>query len=305
MRSVFCTPQYLQSLYLLMHKHIRLTADIDRSGKGVYSPELRDDAQEARERLFGMIQKIPGREAYNVLQQLAELHPDESARPWLRVNMRRKAEMDGDLLPWRSSEVSEFAISLERTPHDHRTLFELACDRLLDLKDDLENGDNSIASILSNVIKETEIRKYIGGWCRDRSNGRYSIPQEEELADAKRPDMRWHGTGFIGPVPAELKLADNWTGPSLLERLQNQLCGDYLRDVHSGCGIFLLVYRGKKKFWKLSGGRRVNFEELVKSLQSHWLEISPSFPNIEDIRVVGIDLTKRNLSPSAPLTQNG
>ncbi len=125
---------------------------------------------------------------------------------------------------------------LERTPGNHRELAELAILRLLDLKDDLEHGDSSIASILKTVTQETEIRKYIGRELREKALERYSIPQEEELADAKRPDLRFHGVGFDAPVPVELKLADKWTGPALFERLENQLCADYLRDNRSSRG---------------------------------------------------------------------
>jgi hypothetical protein len=224
---------------------------------------------------------------------LIEHHPDEQARPWFRVHAKNKAEADGDLQPWKTSEVREFTESLERTPHDHRSLFELACHRLLDLKADLEQGDNSIASILRKIDQETEVRKFIGGWCRDRALGRYSIPQEEELADAKKPDMRWHGKGFDAPVPVELKLADNWSGPDLLERLQNQLCGDYLRDTRSSRGVFALVYRGAKTRWELSGVGSIGFPGLVQALQEHWASIAASYPNVDEVRVIGIDLTVR------------
>lgn len=67
------------------------------------------------------------------------------------------------------------------------------------------------------------------------------------IADAhKRPDARIHTTGVEGPVPIELKIADKWTGAELLERLENQLCGDYLRDDRCSCGINLLINRGEE-----------------------------------------------------------
>lgn len=114
------------------------------------------------------------------------------------------------------------------------------------------------------------------------------------MADAKRPDLRFHSTSFDGPVPIELKLADNWTGPKLLERLEVQLGGDYLRDRRSGCGIFLLVYRGDKTSWELPDGKvRVGFDGLLEVLRSKWDVLSPSRTNIEAIDVMGIDLTQR------------
>lgn len=294
-RDAFQTPQYLKSLYLLMHDHIRSKDDIDRVGKGVYSPGLRDHAQEARERLFNLLIQIPGKEAYLALEEISRIHPEESARSWFVLHAKTKAEQDADIEPWVPSQVREFQDKLERTPAHHRELAELATMRLLDLKDDLENGDSSIAQILQKVTHETDMRKYIGHELREKASGRYSISQEDELADAKRPDLRFLGCGFDGPVPVELKLANKvWTGPALFERLENQLCGDYLRDNRSNRGLFVLVYDGVKKGWDIPGSaNRVDFSGLVTALKAHWERISPKFPGVEEITIIGIDLMKR------------
>jgi hypothetical protein len=167
------------------------------------------------------------------------------------------------------------------------------------MKDDLENGDGSVANILI-PCSETEVRNYLGDTLRKDARGRYSIPQEEELADAKRPDLRFLGAGFDGPVPAELKLADNWSGTQLFERLENQLCGDYLRDNRSSRGLFVLVRNGRKKEWHLPvTGRAVGFSGLVNELQRHWGTIANQFPGIDDVSVVGIDLTLRTTARNA------
>ena len=294
-RQAFQTPEYLKSLYLLMHEYIRSEEDIEHTGGEVYSRELRDDAQDARNNLFNVLNKIPGKESFIALIEIANEHPDDAVRPWVKLHAKTRAEQDGDIVSWVPSKVRDFHDKLERTPTNHRELAELAILRLLDLKDDLEQGDSSIASILKKVNQETEIRKYIGKELRDKAQGRYSIPQEEELADAKKPDLRFHGAGFDAPVPVELKLADNWTGPKLFERLENQLCGDYLRDNRSGRGVFVLVYRGESHRWEVPGsGNRLDFEGLTVALQEHWLLISPKYSNVEDIKVIGIDLTKRS-----------
>ena len=139
------------------------------------------------------------------------------------------------------------------------------------------------------------MRKFIGRELREKAHGRYSIPQEEELADAKKPDLRFHGMNFDGPIPVELKLADNWTGPQLFERLENQLCGDYMRDIRSSRGIFVLVYRGEKVGWDVPiNANRVDFAGLIAALENHWCQISTKFSGVVDITVIGIDLTKRS-----------
>jgi len=293
-RAAFQTPQHLKSLYLLMHEHIRRKDDIDRTGEGVFSPGPRDNAQAARERLLALLNQIPGKEAFLALEEISKVYPEESDRPWFLLQAKTKAQQDADIGPLAPSQVRDFHDTLERTPANHRELTELAAMRLLDLKDDLENGDSSIAGILKKVTLETDMRKFIGRELREKASGRYSIPQEEELADAKRPDLRFQGNGFDGPVPVELKLADKWTGPALFERLENQLCGDYLRDNRSDRGLLVLVYSGKKKGWDVPGAsNRVDFAGLVAALQAHWEQISPRFIGVEEITVIGIDLTKR------------
>ena len=294
-REAFKTPRHLKSLYLLMHKYIRRRDDIERAGKGVYTPGLRDNAQDARESLLTLLNEIPGKEAFWALEEISTVHPEEALRSRIARLAKAKAENDADIGAWAPSQVREFQDEMERTPANHGELFELATMRLLDLKDDLENGDSSIAEILQKVTRETEIRKFIGRELRGNASGRYSIPQEEELADAKRLDLGFIGSGFDGSVPVELKLADNWSGPELFKSLESQLCGDYLRDNRSNSGIFVLVYRGEKKGWDVPNAeKRVEFSELVAALQIHWQQISSKFPGIDDIVVVGIDLTKRS-----------
>jgi hypothetical protein len=298
-RQAFHTARHLKSLYLRMHEHIRRQDDIQRAGAGVYSPELRDNAQDARNSLFELLNRIPGKEAFLALVEIAQAHPDHASRPWYTLHSKTKAETDADIEPWSSAQVLDFNKELERTPSNHPELAELAIMRLLDLKDDLENGDSSVAKILRKVSLETEMRTFIGHQLREKAQGRYAIPQEEELADAKRPDLRFHGVGFDGPVPAELKLADKWTGTKLFERLENQLCGDYLRDNRSNRGLFILVYSGGKAGWDIPGApNRVDFAELVNALQRHWETLSPAFPGVENITVIGIDLTKRTGLPA-------
>ncbi len=61
-----------------------------------------------------------------------------------------------------------------------------------------------------------------------------------------------------------------WTGPKLVERLENQLCGEYLRDPRSRRGLFVLVHNGTEKAWTVADGSRVDFDGLVEMLTARW-----------------------------------
>ena len=293
-RDNFKTAGHLKQLYLIMHEYIRADEDIDRTKCGTYSPTLRDDAQDARNRIYSILKEIPGKEAYFALLELSGNHPDESFRSWILKNSIERAETDADLSPWTSEKFIDFNNTYESTPSNHHELFDFTVLRLLDLKDELENGDTSIADILVDVTEETKIRNFIGNWFRENASERYKIPQEEELADSTKPDLRIHGVNFDAPIPIELKLAEKWTGPVLFDRLENQPCKNYLRDNRSNRGIYLLFYLGGRTSWQIPpDNNNVNFDQLIIALNEYWESLSSKYSNIDQIEIIGIDLTKR------------
>lgn len=295
-RTAFRQPRHLEQLYVLLHRHIHRSEDIDRANGEAYSPTLRDRAQSSRDAIFNLLNSISGKEAYLAMTNIAAGEADPHTRRWIAHRARQRAAQDADMAAWIPEQVREFHDEQERTPRNHRELFELAVNHLLDLKDDMENGDTSVAGILLSIESEEVLRNYLAHELEHMSSSRYQIPQEEELADQKRPDIRFHGAGIPGPVPTELKIADKWTGPQLFERFENQLSGDYLRDRRSSRGIFLLVNRGKRRQrWQSPDGTMVDFNGVVSALQAHWELLSPRYPGVEEIRVVGIDLSKRKL----------
>lgn len=296
-RRAYIEPSILGRLYLLMHEHIRRDADIDRADGGVYTPELRDDAQDARDALLSALCEIPGAEAFSALRTVVDAFPD---RPWLGRLLRDRAEADADLDAWKPEDVRDFDQSQLQMPRNHSQLARLVEQRILDLKDELELGDTSLAGILISLNEETKLRQFIGRELREKAGNRYNAVQEEELAGGRggvKPDIRVHGHGFDAPVPVELKFADSWSGPHLVERLENQLCKNYLSDPRSTRGLFIVVTRGRQMNWDLPDGKRVNFDGLVSGLQDHWRDLSHAYPGIENVAVIGIDLTSnRNRS---------
>jgi len=289
------TAEHLKALYVLMHRHIRVNDDIDRAGKGVYSPELRDDAQEARNRLFGLLSEIPGKASYAVIKQLVNDHPDPDYRPWMAKQAYKHAEEDGDLEPWTAEQVCEFDRTQTLKPETYRQLYELTVGRLHDLKNWLERGNDSPYQTWKRAEDETEVRNLIAGWLNQQRHNQYITAQEPELANRQRMDIWLHNTNVQSPVPIELKLLDKgWSGPKLCERLRNQLAGDYLREESAGCGVMLLVWQGTQpeRRWKING-HRMKLDELAGALKCYWQDIADQFPNVEAIDVIVVDLDMR------------
>ena len=291
----FLTPAHLKSLYVLMHRHIQMAEDIDRSGGGAYSPGLRDNAQDARDRLFGLLSEIPGKATYVALAELIQEHPNPSSRLWMAKRARERAEQDGDLEPWTARQISEFGAQLTRTPTSQRQLFDLAVARVTDLKNWLERGNDSPYRIWQKADRENDIRILVAGWLNQNWRNRLTVAQEPELANSQRMDIWLQEQNVPTPVPIELKLLDKrWSGPQLCERLRNQLAGDYLREETGGFGLMLLVWSGDKpgRRWRIDG-RLVSVDGLREAMKRHWASHSHSFPNVEAVEVVVIDLTLR------------
>ncbi len=293
----FRTVKYLKILYVMMHRYIRASEDINRAGKGVYSPELRDDAQDARNRLFNLLSEVRGKETYIALKELIKDHPDPDSRSWMAKVAYKRAEEDGELEPWTAEQVAQFSFDRTRLPTSHRQLFDIGVARLIDLKNWLERGNDSPFRTWQRAAGETEMRNLVAGWLNAHSGNRFTCAQENELSNKQRPDVFLQNSNVTSAVPIELKLLDkNWTGPSLCERLKNQLAGDYLREETAGCGVMLLVWQGpdSARKWQVKG-KRVGVSGLRDALTDYWDSISDNFPNISVIEVIVVDLTLRSL----------
>lgn len=113
-KGAFRTAKHLKHLYHLMHRYICVGDDIDRSGKGVFSPIRRDSAQDGRNALFSMLIEIPGKETHDALLDLARTHAVEEYRPAMRLRAHQRAVSDSDIMPWTNCQMRDFLAKLSQ-----------------------------------------------------------------------------------------------------------------------------------------------------------------------------------------------
>ena len=293
---LFHTSDYLKTLYLMMHQYIRDEDDNVRINGIECTIGLRDYAQSARNILFDLLSKIPGKSSYTAITELIEEHPVPAYQNHFKTLAYRRAEEDSDIEVWSVGQLIEFEESLTMTPATHRQLFELVVHQLHDLKSWLECGNDSPWQIWQRAERETAMRNLIVGWLNQTSQRQFTIVQEAEIANAQRPDIWVQCQSVNSPVPIELKLLEKWSGPELCERLRNQLVGDYLREPSARFGVMLLVWRGTgqtKRRWEINGSR-VELKELARALKHYWNSIADEYPDVDDIAVIVLDLTMRS-----------
>lgn len=281
-------PEHLMRLIKLVYRHVRPSEDIVRTENGA-SPPISRDVQHFRSTLLEKLVSSNDPQADNVFQVLLKADELASEKDWLLHMFEKRTERLADGLPWREMNIREFASEYEIAPRMDYDLFKIACNRLSDIKREIEDSENSARAEVNKEWKETELRSWFQRKLRENSRNRYTIPQEAEIDMGKKPDLRFERAGIDGAVSVELKWSENWTYEQLIERLENQLVGQYLRAHNARYGIFLLGYIGRQSTWKGPGGDKLNFSSLIEAISSHAEMLQKTRPDIEGIKVIGIN----------------
>jgi len=205
----------------------------------------------------------------------------------------KRVERQADSQPWNPEDIPAFARDYETDPKTDLDLYKIACRRLLEIKNNVEKADRSIRFEMHKEYDERKFRIWLASKLQERSRNRYVVPQEEEIDRRERPDLRIERPG-MAPVSIEIKWADNWTISQLLQGLESQLVGQYLRDDHSRYGIYLLGYIGRRNTWERPDkSSRISFEQVLTIINDRAKEILIEQRDVEDIAVISIDFTER------------
>jgi hypothetical protein len=224
-------------------RHVR--REDDNQHDGAYTPNGRDEAEHVRGKLLERFTSIPGRGTVDTLLALREKQEWVHLKERLLIWAERRAAMDGDLKPWHGADVADFEERFDRPIRSSHDLFEVACNRLVNLKREWENDDFSIRGLLRQDERKRALEEPVQLWfARELEKGarnRYTVHREEEVIDGNEPDIRLASERADGPTSIEIKVADSWEFDELMDALEKQLVGKYMRARHSRYGILLLT----------------------------------------------------------------
>jgi hypothetical protein len=293
----YLQPQAIVSFVPFIYRHVRPSSDITHENGEAYSPSERDQAQQFRNALLQRLAKSEHPEALAALKALRDVPELTEHRDWITYLVEQNIMNAADLVPWLPEDIRTFAADFEIDPRNDTDLFQIACWRLQDIRREVERSENSLRTEVHRDWNEAKLRQWFQRKLHARSRGRYTIPQEAEIDQEQKPDLRFEHPRIPSAVPVELKWAENWTAAQLLERLENQLVGQYLRAHNIRYGIYLLGYIGKQQQWHHpSEQRMVSFDELVRIIEQKASELVRSRDDVADVRVVPIDFTVRQCS---------
>lgn len=282
----------LERLMLLAYRIVRIEEDRDRANKGVYSPDERDEAQEARSAAFKALVSMPGAATFQAILRLIDTPEFPIPASRLRALAYDRAAEDAEHTAWAAGEARQVEERFERPPVTDRELQLVALQRLEDLQHDLIHGDFQQGTTLSALPNEPAVQTWMADRLWHLRANAYSVAREAHVADEKEPDLRFAAKASDATVAVEIKVAESWTLKDLEDALVVQLCGQYLRAQGGRYGILLLVHQvPRPKGWELPDGTYLDFEAVAQRLRGLAAAIRSESPTSPQPEICVVDVS--------------
>jgi hypothetical protein len=291
----FLEPSALERLIPLVHRHVRPSEDIRRENIGAYSPGPRDHAQEFRSRLWEGLRNQPSPEADRVLRILLSDPEMVDERDYMLHLLDDRKKLRADQYFWEPEDIRTFAERYSSKPRSDYQMFRLVNSLLRDIKNHIERSENASNRLqVRSGDLEKDFQGFLTGQLSERSLKWFAVTQESEVDLKQRPDIRVAREG-LNPIPIEIKLANlkHWTIQKLLEGLENQLVGQYLRPAHVCYGIFVLGNTDPKRHWIVPNNKKkLSFADLVDFLKERATSLQAELQEgVYGLEVIGIDFS--------------
>ena len=288
-------PACLRRLIPLVIQHVRPAEDRDHSNGEAYSPDARDDAERFRYLLWEVLRDSESPEADNVLRGFLDEPSMVRNHDWIRELLDRRRSRRADDVPWKAMDVRSFAEKHLIAPRSDYTLYRLICRHLKDIQADFERPEISGArKRLRKEDLEDSLRNLLHEELKQRAGDWYSVTAESEIDLAQRPDLTVSRPG-LNSLPIEVKLANlkHWPLHKLLERLENQLVGQYLRAEGVRYGVYVLGNTDPNRHWEEVGSAtKIDFQTLVARIAERARVLENEHrPGVDGIAVIGIDFS--------------
>lgn len=291
--AAFLLPESLAIFIPLVHCYVRPAEDIDRVDKGVYSPEARDNAQDLRNRLWEALRSDESGDSDAVLSTFLSDDRLADQRDWILSMLDERRGKLSDPTAWSAEDVREFAEHFRHQPRSDYQLFRRVLRLVLNVKHEIETSQNATNR---NQLRLGDLEKDFQGFLtrrlEDQSLNWFTVTQESEVDQGQRPDIHVNAP-FLNTLPIEVKLANiGWTVSSLLERLETQLVGQYLRPSSVNYGLYVIGNTKAGRQWQLENGERIGFAGLVELLKLRAVELVAENPQtVHGLEVIGIDFS--------------
>lgn len=284
------SPPILLRLMRLIYRHVRPEDDVQH--EGAYTPDMRDNAESARNTIVNVLLASKGEEGWKAKLEMATDPVCDHFKDRILAIAEESWSEEIDDIPFNDKQVVALDKSGEAPPATNEAMFTLLVDRLGDL-DDLLLRDISPRESWAKNTEERIMRRDIARELAHLANGLYKIDQEAVTAEEKETDIRLRSTVSAHEAIIELKLADKRSARDLIETIERQLVTKYMASESSRSGCILITVAKVKKWDNPNGGSQINFSELIKLLRKEADRIVEKYGNVFRIHVHAFDLNPR------------
>ncbi|CAA0125656.1 Uncharacterised protein [BD1-7 clade bacterium] len=286
------TPKLLVRLCRLAYFHIRPEDDIEH--EGVYSPDVRDNAQTVRNEIVNVLLNLRGEDGWAAKLEMANdpVWAHFRDRALVIAEEQWAQEIDSAVLD------DEQAIALDKTGEapvlTNEMMFTLLKDRLADL-DDFLLRDNSPWEAWARIDSERVMRREIARVLGDTANGLYTVDQEAVTADEKETDIRLRSVVSDLQAVIELKLGNRsrYTVRYLYDTIKNQLVKKYMAAENSRSGCLLITLAEDRQWQHPESKKFIGLDELTLLLREEAVRVEQAMGGAVSLVVHVLDLRPR------------
>lgn len=284
------TPQLLLRLLRLAYRHVRIQDDAHHEGS--YSPDARDDAEQARNSIVTALFNAKGEEGLAAKLEMAAdplcAHFKDRILAVAEENWAQEIDADA----FDEAQAVALDRSGEAPASTNEAMFAIMKDRLSDL-DDLLLRDASPREAWAGISDEKVMRREIARELSHAANSIYTVDQEAVTADEKETDIRLRSVASSHEALIELKLGDGRTAKDLRDTIGNQLVKKYMAAEHSRAGALMVTLAKDRKWDHPDGGPRIGVDELLLLLRAEAERTEQASAGALSIAVHFLDLRPR------------
>ena len=284
------TPQLLLRLLRLAYRHVRVEDDVEH--EGTYTPDIRDNAESARNAVLTALLEAEGQDAWDVKLELANDPLCAHFKDRILAVAENLRAQEIDSVAFDENQAVALDRTYEAPASTNEGMFAIMRDRLTDL-DELLLRDTSPRELWSRIHDEKLLRREIARELKRSANGLYTVDQEAVTADEKETDIRLRSVASDHEAVIELKRADNRSARDLRDTIFDQLVKKYMWAETSRSGCLLVALAGSRTWEHPETGALVALAELMSLLRDEAKRVEENMRGEAALAVHLLDLRPR------------
>ncbi|OLP45738.1 NACHT domain-containing protein [Rhizobium oryziradicis] len=285
------TPALRLRLTKLAYRHVRPSDDVRH--EGTYTPDTRDNAENARNNLLGAVLDLSGTEGWVTKMAMIDDPLLAHFADRGRILAVEKAAEEADAAILSDMEFKTLDAHGEAPPNMRDAMFELLRDRLDDI-DDVLLQDTSPREQWALIKDERIMRRAAARELNTMSNHLYTVDQEAATADEKETDIRLRSTSSSQQATIELKIGEkDRSAGDLHSALKDQLLTKYMAAEHSKSGCLMITVNSDRSWRHPDTNAQMSLAMLIDFLSAEAQRLERELGGAVRLMVRGLDLRPR------------